>query len=168
MTPRTTLPHAHHRIHCGAAFRSISFIHITHRDAAVCLSVSLVGMHAGRQASIHPASLSPRDSRRRQPTVAAADHARLAESSAVCTRYLPSQHAPTHPAATRQHAPETHAQRRSCGRPLHAERPVLSKLAPTTCPCDTRRATGTSSASACVALEETNATHTVRVGVVTL
>ena len=39
---------------------------------------------------------SPRDSRRRQPTVAAAAHARLAQSYAVCSRLMPSRHAPTH------------------------------------------------------------------------
>ena len=39
---------------------------------------------------------SPRDSRRRQPTVAAAAHARLAQSYAVCSRLMASRHAPTH------------------------------------------------------------------------
>jgi len=41
-------------------------------------------------------SPSPCDSRRRQPTVAAAAHVRLAQSYAVCSRLLPSRHAPTH------------------------------------------------------------------------
>lgn len=40
--------------------------------------------------------LSPRDSRRRQPTVAAAAHARLAQSYAARRRLSPSRHAPTH------------------------------------------------------------------------
>ena len=40
--------------------------------------------------------LSPRDSRRRQPTVAAAAHARLAQSYAVCSPLMASRHAPTH------------------------------------------------------------------------
>ena len=39
---------------------------------------------------------SPRDSRRRQPTVAAAAHARLAQSYAVCSPLMASRHAPTH------------------------------------------------------------------------
>ena len=49
------------------------------------------------------------DSHRRRLTVAAAAHARLAESYAPCTRSLPSQHAPTHyPLSTRhERAPET-------------------------------------------------------------
>ena len=43
-----------------------------------------------------PASVSARDSRWRQPTVAAAAHARLAQSYAVCSRLMASRHAPTH------------------------------------------------------------------------
>ena len=39
---------------------------------------------------------SPRDSRRRQPTVAAAAHARLAQSYAVCSPLMASRHAPPH------------------------------------------------------------------------
>ena len=68
MTPRTTLPRTHARI-------AQRLFH-----AAVCLA----------------SRLSPRDSRRRQPTVAAAAHARLAQSYAVCSRLMPSRHAPTH------------------------------------------------------------------------
>ena len=39
---------------------------------------------------------SPRNSRRRQPTVAAAAHARLAQSYAVCSPLMASRHAPPH------------------------------------------------------------------------
>ena len=43
-----------------------------------------------------PSQPPARDSRRRQPTVAAAAHARLAQSYAVCSRLMASRHAPTH------------------------------------------------------------------------
>ena len=68
MTPPTTLPRTHARI-------AQRLFH-----AAVRLA----------------SSPSPRDSRRRQPTVAAAAHARLAQSYAVCSPLMASRHAPPH------------------------------------------------------------------------
>ena len=109
---------------------------------------------------------SPRDSRRRQPTVAAAAHARLAQSYAVCSPLMASRHAPTHSCdANMRLGPVTARRRRQA---VTRRQTLPSDLAPAACPCATRSATETASASTCVALEETNATHTVRVGVVCL
>ena len=75
-------------------------------------------------------SPSPRNSRRRQPTVAAAAHARLAQSYAVCSRALPSRHAPTHSCdANMRLGPVTARRRRQAV--TCQDRPIPSNLAPT-------------------------------------
>ena len=87
------------------------------------------------------------------------------------TRLMPSRHAPTDSCdANMRLSPVATRRWRQAGRYMPTDPPTPSNLAPTTCPCATRSATGTASASAWVALEETTAraTHPVRVGVVTL
>ena len=54
---------------------------------------------------------SPRDSRRRQPTVAAAAHARLAQSYAARRRLSPSRPSPAHPRDASVPSPRATARR---------------------------------------------------------
>ena len=110
--------------------------------------------------------LSPRDSRRRQPTVAAAAHARLAQSYAVCSPLMASRHAPTHSLVRREHAPGPRhgtaaaAQAVTCRQTHPLKSHTRGRFV-----CHEKRHRDREREhlrSSLVALKETNATHTVR------
>ena len=72
------------------------------------------------------ARLSPRDSRRKQPTVAAAAHARLAQYYAVCSRQMASRHAPTHSVDANMRLSPVTARRRRQAVPCRQTHPLAS------------------------------------------
>ena len=111
--------------------------------------------------------LSPRDSRRRQPTVAAAAHARLAQSYAVCSRLMPSRHAPTHSCDANMRLGPVTARRRRQAVTRRQTHPLRSRPRGMSV-CHEKRHRDREREHLRSTRRNKCYTHTVRVGVVTL